>query len=160
MQTKVRMGANRHGKAVFAIDSLKPGEHVIEFSGAITDRKDLPYPYEACEDRFLQIGPNTYMGASGSFDDYINHSCDPNCGLKFEGERIWVTAIRAIAKNEEITFDYSTSMDEDEWELDCNCKTPGCRGSVGDFKNLPKAVQDKYIALGVIPEYLLAQRKK
>ena len=36
----------------------------------------------------------------------INHSCDNNCDYEGKGLKIWVTSIRDIKKDEEITADY------------------------------------------------------
>lgn len=50
----------------------------------------------------------------------------------------------------EVTFDYSASMAEDGWEMDCACGSAICRGRVRDFKHLPPERRDFYIARGVV----------
>ncbi|MBI2625395.1 MAG: hypothetical protein HYW70_03640 [Candidatus Nealsonbacteria bacterium] len=54
----------------------------------------------------------------------------------------------------EITFDYSTTMDEDDWGMDCQCGSKSCRGRIRDFKYLPPDIQKKYLDLGIVPEYI------
>jgi len=54
------------------------------------------------------------MGPSGGVDDFFNHSCDPNAGLQIDGQKVWLVAIKNITQGEEITWDYSTTMDEDD----------------------------------------------
>ena len=39
----------------------------------------------------------------------INHSCNPNCEVDGKGYKIWITAIKDIKKNEELTYDYGFS---------------------------------------------------
>ena len=63
-------------------------------------------------------------------------------------------AVKDIETGQEITWDYSTTLDEDEWELDCACESAACRGRIRDFKHLPKNLQQKYISLGIVPDYV------
>jgi len=71
---------------------------------------------------------------------YGNHSCDPNLW--------WIDAVtlearRDIAAGEEITSDYGTSTGVD-YELQCNCGSPLCRGKVtGEDWKLPE-LQERY----------------
>lgn len=78
-------------------------------------------------DRYIQVGEDKYLGPSGDFDDFINHSCDPNSGIQIKGKKVVLLAIKDIKQNEEITWDYSTTMDEDDWEMDCQCGCLKCR---------------------------------
>ena len=64
-------------------------------------------------------------------------------------------AVRDIAAGEQVTFDYSTTMDEDDFELDCLCGSPNCRGRVSDFKHLPADRRWFYADRGVVPRYNL-----
>ena len=95
------------------------------------------------------------MGPSGGLNDFLNHLCNPNSGLKIEGKRVTLIAIKNIKKGKEIKWDYSTTMDEDDWELDCKCGSKNCRKRIKDFKYLPKKLRQKYIKLRIVPEYIL-----
>lgn len=108
----------------------------------------------------MQIGENLYMGPSGNIDDFFNHSCNPNSGLKINGKKVFLIAIEDIKKDDEITWDYSTTMDEDDWEMDCNCDSKNCRGRIRDFKYLPSDIQKRYLDLGIVPEYISKNFKK
>lgn len=156
---KLRMGSAAFGRAVFAVETISKGELVIRLGGQRFDRSELPHPYTDFEDKYLQIGRDEYLGPSGEFDDYINHSCDPNSGLLIDATSVVLVALREVFPGEEITFDYSTTMDEDDWELDCGCGSPICRGTIRDFKKLPFATQQKYQALGIVPAYNLEHIK-
>lgn len=68
---------------------------------------------------------------------------------------VTLVAIRPIASGEEITWDYSTTMSEDDWEMDCNCGAPSCRKRIRDFKYLPPKLREHYQVLGIVPEYVL-----
>ncbi len=95
------------------------------------------------------------MGPSGSYDDYINHSCLPNSGLTFKDNKIFLIAITEIKEDIEIIWDYSTTMDEEDWEMDCRCENKICRGKIKDFKYLPSQIQEEYIRKGIVAPYIL-----
>ncbi len=154
------LGQSKNGKAVFANADFKKGEGIIEFKGKLFTYKQLPTPYDEVDDYYVQIDKNLYMGPSGNLDDFFNHSCNPNSGLKIEGKRVILIATKNIKKGEEVTWDYSTTMDEDDWELDCMCKSKNCRKRIRDFKYLPKEIQQKYIKLGIVPKYILENVKR
>ncbi len=154
------LGQSKNGKAVFANKSFKKGEKIIEFRGKLFTYGQLPTSYDEAEDHYVQIDKNLYIGPSKELDDFFNHSCNPNSGLKIEGKRAILITIKNIKKSEEITWDYSTTMDEDDWELDCVCRSENCRKRIKDFKYLPKDIQQKYIKLGVIPKYILENLKR
>jgi D-alanine-D-alanine ligase len=53
----------------------------------------------------------------------MNHSCDPN--MEYVGLNLY--ARRAIARGEELTFDYATFCGEDMEPFRCHCGSAGCR---------------------------------
>ena len=71
------------GRGVFTKEPIAKGSLVINWSGKILNRDELPRPYGKSQDLYTQIGDNKFTGPSGNFDDLNNHSCDPNCGMKF-----------------------------------------------------------------------------
>jgi SET domain len=87
----------------------------------------------------------------------VNHSCEPNCGIRDEGHRIVLFALRDIPKDEEITFDYSTTQTGGFWSMLCRCGSSQCRGMIGDFKDLPTSTRTFYIQEGAVLSYLLAE---
>ncbi|HCA26376.1 MAG TPA: SET domain-containing protein-lysine N-methyltransferase, partial [Betaproteobacteria bacterium] len=85
----------------------------------------------------------------------VNHSCDPNCGIKINntGAHDFV-AIRAVAVNEEITFDYAMrNYDIDYFPKQCLCGSAICRGSITGWKDLPDERKKAYG--GFVAPYLL-----
>jgi len=142
-------------KGIFSNKKFKKGDKIFEFNGSFFTFDQLPTPYNEVEDHYVQIEKDLYMGPSGKEDDFFNHSCNPNSGLKINGKKVFLIAIKNIKKGEEITWDYSTTMDEDEFEMICNCGSKKCRKIIRDFKHLPKYLKQKYIKLGIVPEYNL-----
>lgn len=155
----VRVVQTQNGAGVIAARSFQPGEMVLTFHGPILHRSQLPKPYYSVPDHYVQIGPDTYLGPSGGADDFVNHSCDPNSGLRIHGTIATLIAIRAIAEGEEVTWDYSTTMSEDEWEIPCTCGASNCRKHIRDYKHLPKTIRRQYERLGIVPPYAAASVK-
>lgn len=100
---------------------------------------------------------NAWMHSSGGLDDLVNHSCSPNCGLyshPADEGRVYLVSLRKILPGEELSFDYSTSMVDEPWGLDCACgESSKCRGRVSNFLDLPADLQHWYARRGVLPEH-------
>ena len=143
------------GLGVFAVRAITPGQRLIEFTGPLIDRTTLDAALESViVDGFLQIAEDRYMGPSGALDDFVNHSCDPNCGLRFLETGIVLTAIRPILPNEEITFDYASTQNAYPCRFLCECGSKSCRVDIGDFDDLPSGLKWKYHELGILAPYL------
>jgi len=150
---KLSIETGVHGRGVFAREKIAVEQKIIRFTGPILRYADTtPQTYA------VQIGPDKYLGASGGFDDCVNHSCDPNAGLIIDGNEADLIAIRDIAEGEEIFFDYSTTLDEDDFEMTCHCGSNRCRGRIRDGKYLPEDIWQRYLSLGIIPDYVKASR--
>jgi hypothetical protein len=148
------VGETHLGKAVFAAQGFAEGDTIVRFSGRTVPASRLPRGLSGAADRFLQIARDRYMGPSGRIDDLINHSCSPNAGLRFTDGGVFLTALRGIAPGEEIAWDYSTTLADRDWSMDCACGSTQCRGVVRAFALLPADVQARYRALHVVAPYL------
>lgn len=145
------------GLGVFARQSIRPGQRLLEFTGPIIQRDALDAALDSIDvDGFLQISADSYMGLSGGFDDLVNHSCDPNCGVQFFDSRIVLTAIRPIAADEQLAFDYASTQNAYPYRFLCGCGSPSCRRDIGDFDDLPDALKWKYHERGILAPYLSA----
>jgi hypothetical protein len=153
------LGKNHLGKAVFATRDYKPDQVIVKFEGKIIDKDKIPKNMHGSSDRYVQISKDKFMGPSKNTDDFINHSCEPNCGLLFRDYGIILVAIKNIKIGDEITWDYSTSIHNDSWKMKCKCLSKKCRGDIGEFKNLSKVVQTRYIRLGIVPDYIAGDLK-
>lgn len=149
------LGQSKHGKAVYAGRNIRKGEEIIEFKGPILRRSEIPDLIHTEDDRYIQVGSDKYFGPSGELDDLINHSCDPNSWVRIHDDDVVLIALRDISEGEEIVWDYSTTMDEDDWEMDCGCGSKVCRKRVRDFKYLPKEIQSDYLAQGIVPDFIV-----
>jgi uncharacterized protein len=118
-----------YGQGVFTRRALPRGTRVITFTGPLLKPEQAPNDLHC-----LQIGHKLYMGPSGNFDDYLNHSCEPNLGF-VEGS-LTISALRDIATGEQLCWDYSTAMNEPGWSFPCRCGAGSCRGVVRSFLEL------------------------
>jgi hypothetical protein len=137
---------------VFAAHAFSEGETLLRFAG----RRVRGTPPEATgrQDRYVQIGPDEYLGPSGRVDDLINHSCDPNTGLRFDAVGIHLVALRPIEPGEEVTWDYSTTLSGSHWRMPCDCRAPSCRGLIGNFDSLPAERQAWFRDRDLVAPYL------
>jgi uncharacterized protein len=88
--------------------------------------------------------PNGKVVLLGAPDRHVNHSCDPNAYVFYEGSRSFLVARRDIAVGQEITVDYNINITEGTaWP--CHCGAARCRGTtLGDFFKLPLPIQHEY----------------
>ena len=125
----VPFGTPPHGFGSRAISVIPAGTSVATFGGTAMSRVDFSQ-YEADRrSRSLQVDTNViFLGPpSREPGDSINHSCEPNCGMR---NATTIVAMRDIAVGEELTFDYAMSDASDYDEFNCNCGTSLCRGRI------------------------------
>jgi uncharacterized protein len=139
---------NRFGRGLFATQSISAGEVVLRFRGPLIDFERSRNPRFECF--CVQVGPNSYT-LTWAPERFINHNCEPNLG--FQDFRT-LRALRPIQADEELTFDYSTSMAENSWTMRCGCESPRCRHVIGDFVDLPPDLKMRYRELGIVPAWL------
>jgi uncharacterized protein len=149
------------GKAVYAKHFIPKGSYILTFCGPLVSDAEATERDLANFGRImgneLQIGDDFYIYLQEP-GRLINHSCDPNAGVI--NDSILVAA-RDIQQDEEICWDYSTSMDEDEtWAMECLCGSPKCRGSAADFRTLPKELRLKYLQCGMVQNFIRKQYDK
>jgi hypothetical protein len=127
----------------------------MKFGGKPTSGDALPKSYLGAADRYMQIDHDLYLGPSGNADDFVNHSCSPNAGIRFASYGVYLVALRPIARGEEICWDYSTTMHQNDWVMRCECRQRACRTYVGEFLSLPKPRRSYYLAAGVVAPYIV-----
>jgi hypothetical protein len=121
--------SNIHGRGLFAIADIAKNEIVAVKGGHIVDGKTLREkitprlgPVEIQIDDDLFIAPVTDEERELSML-YLNHSCDPNVGVRGE---ITFAAMREIRAGEELTHDWAMT-DDDDYSIECNCGMSNCR---------------------------------
>jgi len=141
------------GHGVFSKAKIPMDEKILRYSGPILGVQDIKLSDEdinKTSDRYVQIGRALYMGPSGQMDDWVNHRCNPNAGLRWFGDELWLISIWDIELGQEITFDYSTSIGPDDpWTMSCRCGCVVCRKIVGAFHQLPVSLRQFYQSCGV-----------
>lgn len=139
---------------VCAYYGFKTGDHILNFGGDIVYDGD-----DADWEHALEIGrkdnKRIYLGPSGSIDDYVNHSCNPNCAVKINPitAKAILYAIKEIVPGEELTFDYSSTCTEDDYEMKCNCRSHNCRGIISSFNKLSEKDKERLKKLGTYPNW-------
>ncbi len=146
-KAKVRQ-TKQYGKGVFATQKIRKGEVIAIFDGPILDDDFEPWT----DDLYfhaIQVDKAKWRDSIG-IARYINHSCDPNCGIK---RRNRVVAMRDIEKGEQISWDYEMTEKNKHWKMKCKCGTPICRKIIGNYQNMPSTIRKKY--KGYISSWLL-----
>jgi hypothetical protein len=142
---KLRTARNTaKGRAVFCRSAIARGELVAVWGGVILALEQAlelsPQDMTQCiqiEDSYVLWTARHRQTAA----DWINHSCNPNCGISGQ---ISVVAMRDIAPGEEICFDYAMSSSCLMDEFDCACNAVNCRGHVGADDWQRPDLQERY----------------
>lgn len=145
---KISVRNNKFGKGVYAVKKIRPREVVAIFDGPIFD-DDFNGWTKDILNHAIQIGKTLWRDSCGPAR-YINHSCDPNCGIKKLNR---IVAMKTIYPGEEITWDYEMSEHSWWWKMRCRCKSNMCRKKIGDYKNMPAKTRKKY--KGFISDWLI-----
>lgn len=136
---EVRAAPEKGGFAVYARQSLEKDELLCVWTGRAVTFSELHALSEAEKSHTLQVDEGIYLAPLGPEEepaDFINHSCDPNAGIRGQ---VSLVAMRLIAPGEEITFDYAMSDSSAFDEFNCACGSPLCRGRVtGDDWKRPE----------------------
>ena len=138
------------GRGVVAGRAIPRGALVLRFEGPVFDKQSCPDFSEA-----LQVGVDAWMWSSGGLDDLVNHSCEPSLGLWQVAGHTYLLALRDVAAGEELSFDYSTSMVDEPWDMEgCLCGASQCRGLVGNFLDIPLEAMQRYARQRVLPHHV------
>lgn len=150
-QNYLKTSQSKIGRGTFTTVKIPANVPVCEITGTLYDDKSVPdHP------AIVQVGQKKFLGPSGGVDDYINHSCDPNCALHIVGNRAILYSLYVIQPNNEITFDYSTSSTDtmEEWKMDCLCGSYKCRKIISGIQYLTKDLIEEYHKKKMIPLFL------
>jgi hypothetical protein len=146
----------RNGLGLFTGRAYRSGETIVRMTGRIVDAGVLWERGGTFADNCIRFGPETYLDPGDSPGRYINHSCEPNAGIRKYKNQLFLFAATMLRPRIEITFDYSTTIgDDDIWTMRCNCGRSACRKRVRRFGSLPAAVQQRYLAGGLVPRYII-----
>lgn len=139
------------GKAIFSTEKILQGEIICKFIGPIINLRQFFEKYEADGCNVLQISYDEYIDVIEPYV-FFNHSCYPNAGVRNNGV---LFALKDINPDEEIFFDYSTTVDDVIWSMDCKCGHSSCRKLIGDFQTLPHDRKQFFYEKGAMIRHLI-----
>lgn len=149
-----KRGSAIQGRGLFARDAIAAGEIVAVKGGAIVDRAVFATIQAAVSPAEIQIEDHLYVAPRRAGDVEanilcLNHSCEPNVGVRGQ---VTFVAMRAIPAGRELTIDYAMIDGDPAERMTCACGTAACRGVVtGNDWRLP-ALQARYA--GYFSRYL------
>jgi uncharacterized protein len=138
------------GRGVVTRAPIRTGATVMLLRGRVGSDAET-------NDASLQIGPDLFLESDRGLDDYVNHSCDPNCLIDWQ--RRAVVARREILAGQEITIDYNTAELDltallKDHAFECRCGSANCVGHVRGFRHLSAA--EKLARRDALSPYLVA----
>ena len=152
------------GKGVFAIKNIKKFQTIHFLKGETMSIKEMMKRVDEGKEGQsdpLGIDDEIYLDLD-ELSRTFNHSCNPNAFIKGKNELV---ALKDIRKGDEITYDYSTTMDDNEekikeaggelWVGRCKCGSNNCRKIIHQFKTLSKEAQTFYIRNKLMPDFML-----
>ncbi|KAH9207600.1 hypothetical protein DL95DRAFT_49548 [Leptodontidium sp. 2 PMI_412] len=130
-----------HNWGLYAMEDIAMNDMIIEYVGEkvrqqVADLREHRYLKSGIGSSYLfRIDENTVVDATkkGGIARFINHSCMPNCTAKIitvdKSKRIVIYALRDIAENEELTYDYKFEREIGSTDrIPCLCGTAACKG--------------------------------
>ena len=150
--------AGEKGWGVFAECRIDHGSHVFTLTGERVDYETVTQLVKSGQlrnDDPLHIGEGIFL-ILDSLSDIFNHSCDPNLGVRGEGE---LFTLRDILPGEVLCFDYSTTVPPGwtsaDWSMECRCGSAICRGILGDVLTLPAEMLNFYQQTGALTDHVI-----
>lgn len=143
---QVRQVPEKGGYGVFAVEPIAADEVVIVWGGKVMTLPQVYAEVPANRWRYvLQIDEGLYLVSDFTRPpeeaDFVNHSCAPNLGVRGQ---IALVAMRSIAPDEELCFDYAMTDGSPYDEFECCCGTPQCRKHItGEDWRIPE-LQTRY----------------
>ena len=122
-----------HGFGCFSMSLIPEMTLIAEYIGEVIDideairrndrsSKDYSHYILTIDERLFIDGAH-----AGNKSRFINHSCQPNCGVLRVETRAFIVARRTIVCWEEFTIDYDYDVNVRE---PCSCGAPKCRGYI------------------------------
>ncbi len=140
-----------HGKGVFATRKIPAGTRIVEYKGERIDwketvRRENAKPADSYHTFFFSLEDGRIIdgGSGGNDARWINHACEPNCEAQEEDGRVFIYALRDIARGEELNYDYGLIMEERHTPAlkrayACLCGAASCRHTMLAPKRKKKA---------------------
>lgn len=153
---------NKHGQGTFACEKICGGGRIMVLDGKIVTFDECMSSIELGQENIddpLQIAEWLFIDLDEP-SRAINHSCEPNAGLRNRSE---LFALRDIMPDEEITYDYSSvvgpNITPDMWTMECSCGAPSCRKIIGNVLSIPKVRFQMYLKAGAFQHHIMLALK-
>lgn len=119
-----------HGNGLFARVNIPAGTLLVEYDGVRLTADEGRQSAAAGNVFVFRVNRRESIDGSVAFNlaRHANHSCRPNAQSQNIAGRIWLRALRPIARGEEITYDYGYSFRDDP--VPCLCRSPFCVGFI------------------------------
>lgn len=159
---KLKRAKENSGRGIFATSHFESNQVILKFNNSKLVEKNQLLEYsknlnmiEIIND-YLQISEKLYLDLSGDITRFIQHSCNPNTTVKIVSRTPFLISNRSIKPNEELTFDFCTTSDEDieSWQMDCHCGSWNCRKKISGFNTLSEKEKEKVLNQSIIPKYI------
>jgi hypothetical protein len=116
------------GRALVVREPVAKGELVVVWGGEVVQGSALGALSPAERLLTIQVEEDLYLvSAQDGPADWVNHSCNPNCGLSGQ---IGLVALRRLEPGEEVCFDYAMSDGSPYDQFNCGCGAAECRGRI------------------------------
>lgn len=120
-----------HAAGCYTTTPVRKGERIAEYTGRRISKEEADALYTDYPVTYLfGLGDGAVVIDGFCTAMFINHSCDGNAETsEDEDGRVWITALRDIPAEGEITYDYCLYEGGDD-PCTCYCGAPNCRGSM------------------------------
>ncbi|MCX6359935.1 MAG: SET domain-containing protein-lysine N-methyltransferase [Armatimonadetes bacterium] len=145
VRRRVRVAGTPDDGWIAAAEPIRRGEAILRLTGAVRSEPTR---------HTVQIGDGRHLDPDGDPLErqpwrYLNHSCRPNAGLVGPD----LVALRDIAADEQVTFNYNTTEVEMASPFACRCGAADCAGTIRGFRHLSRPEQERLRPL--LPDHLL-----
>lgn len=138
-----------HKKGIFSNQDIKIGKVVFTVKGKLVHHVVKDKKTSLCGSVWIGMSKHSWVNPDEPAR-FLNHSCNPNCGIK---GKLRIIALKNIKKGEEVTIDYSITEMDKLWYMKCNCGSKNCRKIIRSIQFLPKKVYNKYAPY--VPTYFM-----
>ena len=141
-----------HAAGCFTLDPIRKGRRVLEYTGERITKAEGDARYEGRPFTYLfGVGDGDVIIDGHGMAMFVNHSCDPNCEIEEEDDRVYIETLRDVAAGEELTYDYWLYDGDEGDEALCACGSKRCRGSMyspDELRKRRRAAKKKKLQVG------------
>ena len=141
-----------HGTGIFATKDISKNIKIIQYIGDKVTKSEGDRRSALRIRKYLnskQTGSVYIFELNNKYDidgfvpsnkaKFINHSCNPNCEVDIIKNEIWISSIKKIKKNDELSYDYGYSFDKEDFrDHVCKCGAKNCIGFIISSDEWPK----------------------